>query len=467
MARTRRIDRRTALKGLGALAASPLLARCGGAPEAPPLHTRIDTVVFLMLENRSFDHYLGALSLEEGRTDVDGLTAGMSNPDLEGRPVLVAPADASCVLDPGHNWNASRRQFNDGRNDGFVREHVTRYGMSEAHRVMGYHGRAELPAFYGLADHYTICQRWFSSVMAGTWPNRFYSLSGQSGGVKTNDRDVRYAFPAIYDRLERAGVSWGVYYGNVSFSWLYDKTYDPERFYTHERFFEDAAAGTLPNFTMLEPLYGRNDDHPPEHPLAAQVLVASIYQALARSPQWDRLLFVVSYDEHGGFFDHVPPPKAKDALASQGFDQLGFRVPSLAIGPYVRERHVCSTVYDHTSVLAFVNRLFGLSPLTERVEAATSLEELLDAERLVAGAPRAAPALPIIEADEEVIYAPECRYQVGLARPIITGQPELEDFLELHPGRFADRRHLTSKLYDDFLRHAEKSGVLALRSSGW
>ncbi len=141
MSNKRSIDRRTALKGLGASLGLPLLKGCGPDVPAPPvtfeaLRERIDTVVILMMENRSFDHVLGALSLEEGRTDIDGLTALHANPDQDGNPVVVFPATIDCLSDPPHSWSSSHRQFNDGANDGFVTEMGAR-NSDVAEHVMG------------------------------------------------------------------------------------------------------------------------------------------------------------------------------------------------------------------------------------------------------------------------------------------------------------------------------------------
>lgn len=465
-----RFDRRTALRtfgaGLGAVAAGGALVGCG--QKARPISETIDTVVVLMMENRTFDHYFGALKLVEGRSDIDGLDATMSNPRSTGEPVLVHRADKSCVVDLPHGWNRSHLQWGEGKNDGFVREYEDDAGPDGAHRAMGYLDREMLPASYALADEYVVCQRWFASLMTSTWPNRFYSLAAQNGGVRTNDKETTYDFLTIYDRLKLAGRSYGIYYGNISFSLLLARDYPRSNFHEMEQFFDDAEAGTLPNFTVIEPIYGRTDDHPPAHPLAGQVLISSVYDALARSPQWGRTLFVINYDEHGGFYDHVAPPKAPDAFAADGFDQLGFRVPALAIGPYVQTRLASNTVFDHTSTLKTVEELFGMSPLTERDAAANSLTGLLDSARVEDETPRPATALPQIIADEAEIFAPECLSTIGLARGPVseTGQLELERFYNERPElAWADRRRSTAKSYDALLRRAEKRGLLKIRTS--
>ena len=454
-----RFDRRTALKGLGGLALSPLTVGCG--PQARPLSDAIDTVVVLMMENRSFDHYLGALRLE-GRTDVNGLDLSMSNPDREGRPVHVHLADQSCVADPPHSWRTSRRQWADGTNQGFVTTHAEGAGDDEGRRAMGYFDRSGLPAFYAFADHYAIADNWYASVLSSTWPNRLYSLAGQNGGYRGNEFEGDYSFANLLDRLEAADISWATYFGNLSFSWLFPRFYPEESFRPLERFFDDADAGTLPAFTMVEPVYGRSDDHPPAHPLAGQVMMASVYEALARSPQWDRCLFIITYDEHGGFFDHVPPPKAADDRADEGFDQLGFRVPSAVIGPYVKAGVASHTLYDHTSILAFVQRLWGLRPLTARDANANDLTDMLDTGRLEAVAPRTPAPSPTVVADEAEIYAPECVHSIGgfFTAPPTSGQAELER-LARERGLDVDRE--TSKSYEALLAHARGRGLLLPR----
>ncbi len=417
-----KLTRRDALKGLGAAALAPLgaglvtsgSASCGGGPLVLPakVSDRIDTVVVLMMENRSFDHYFGARSLVEGR-DCDGLYAGLSNARSDGTLVKPARADAFCVADPSHGWSASHRQFADGTNAGFVSEHEARHGEGEAHRAMGFFLREDLPTSYALADHYTLCDRWFASVMGPTWPNRYYSLLCTSLGNRSNDI-IAEPLPPIFERVYRAGKSFGIYYGNMPFAILSPALSldDPELVYL-EQFFDDAHKGTLPNLCWIDPLYGKNDDHPPAHPKAGQVLINSIYQALAESPQWERCLFIVTYDEHGGFYDHVAPPLTSDDFASEGFDQLGFRVPSMLIGPYVKEGHVSRTVYDHTSIYRTLSHLWGMAPLSTRDQNASPIWDALDDERLLRADARAPVSLaPVIASDEE-IYAAGCVTDLG------------------------------------------------------
>ena len=476
------LDRRTLLQAAGAQALLGGLAACG--PDRAPadldsaapdpsldlegwelISARIDTVVIIMMENRSFDHFLGARLLEERDDRIDGLTGEESNPHPDGGDVPVFRSDDFCVEDPPHSWNASHDQFNDGANDGFVSEFHDR-DPAAAREAMGYFGRDTLSAFYGLADHYAVCDRWFSSVMSSTWPNRFYSHCAQNGGVTGNSWSSDPT-PSIYPTLEASGVSWACYYGNAPFMLILpDIVPEGGHLQGYEAFFEAAEAGTLPNVVLVDPIFGRADDHPPAHPVAGQVFISTIYDALARSPQWDRMLVLITYDEHGGFYDHVAPPKAADDRAADGFDQLGFRVPTLAVGPWVKRDHVSHVVRDHASILAFIEARFGVEPLTARDAAADPLDELLDVDRMRSGVPAEPATLDPIEADEAELYAEECLYLVrpGPRDPYVTRQPELEAVLDARiAGTGLDRRDQTDRVWGDLLGRAEARGLLRRR----
>jgi phospholipase C len=425
---TRGVSRRDALRSIGALAGAAagarLLGGCSGGPRG-----RISTVVVLMMENRSYDHYLGSRSMIEGLPG-DGLLPGMSNPDAEGVLHPVYRESVDCVADPPHGWTASRRQWAEGRNDGFLQAYQRSHPGAPPH-VMGWFGREELPALHGLADAYSSCDRWFSSVLGPTWPNRLYLLCGQSEGIMSNTLPEagKFTCPTILDRLDDAGVEWAYYYGDAPFLAALERV-PAERMLLFPRFLSDAAAGKLPPVVFVDPSFTRNDDHPPHHPLLGQQLIASVHAALAASPHWNELLLVVTYDEHGGFFDHVPPPKAPDERAAAGFDQLGFRVPAIVAGPYARRGHVSSTLHDHTSVLAEIERVFDLEPLTVRDAAAADLSDCLDLD----AAPAPPAAIPAVEVDESIID----RSCLNLGKPT-----ELE--LALDAGLLGPRRELDGR----------------------
>jgi phospholipase C len=449
------LRRRDLLKGAGAAAA--LGPACATQPTRD--WQPIEHIVVLMMENRSFDHVLGSLTLLEGRDDVDGLLASHANPGPSG-PIPVHPATSWCVGDPPHSWTSSRVQFAGGTNQGFVQAYVDRHGADDAAIPMGFYTRRELPISYALADAYTICDQWFCSLLTSTWPNRLYSLGGQSEGMPHNDfpgGGFTYNMRTIFDQLDEAGVSWGSYYSAAPFLWTFERFRNRDELRLIEEFFEDCRDGTLPAVSWIDPAWAVNDDHPPAHPQMGQLLIASIHAALAASPAWDRTLLLITYDENGGFYDHVPPPKAVDERASEGFDQLGFRVPTFAIGPWVRRGHTSKLLYDHTSALTLIQDRFGLGPLTERNAAANGLEDVLDWSRLFLGQPAEPTTLPVLEFSEEQILT-QCQ-----GGPGSTGQPELEALLDATaaPARI-DRRAAQESLARFFLEEGERLGACKL-----
>jgi len=477
-----RLTRRQAVKGLSAASAAALLPvtqGCdpganpdidGGPVDVDPADV-IDTIVVVMMENRSFDHTYGGMVLDEGVTGLDGLTPEMRNALADGTEIapFATPNEALCVADPPHGWPASHRQWADGAMTGFVTEHEARHGAAIAPMAMSYLTREQQPVTYALSETGALCTRWFSSVMGPTWPNRFYALAGTSDGNQGNST-IEKELPTVFERVWRSGRTYGNYYGNFPFSALNARLSlgDPEFQYL-EQFYVDAEQGNLPNLTWIDPIYGRNDDHPPAHPLAGQVLLASIYDALKNSPQWERCMFIVTYDEHGGFFDHVPPPTTEDDFADEGFDQLGFRVPTFVAGPWVKPG-ADATDYDHTSIYATLAELWDLEPLTARDAAANSFSHLFDTEAMAAQTPHAPVELPVIEASDDELYAPECLVLSDiLGSPLqlgaLTGQPELEAFAKLrHGSDVKNRIGATKEVYRDFLQFTRSQGVWRPRS---
>lgn len=400
------MHRRDALKSIGVLAgagaAARLLPACGDDDDPGP--SGITTYVVLMMENRSYDHLLGARKLLEGRPG-DGLLASMSNPALDGRPVAPYPATftTGCVPDPPHGWGAAHESFAAGAMNGFVHAHQARYQLG-ANDPMQYLTREMVPVSWALADAYASCDRWFCSVMGPTWPNRMYWMSGTSQGIRSNQIPVQgFSWDHIFARLDAAGVPWRYYYGNIPVVSLIEGYAPGDRMRRFDDFFSDARDGTLPPVVYIDPSFFGNDDHPPLHPLLGQQLISSIYIALATSPQWKNCMFLVTYDENGGFFDHVPPPTSPDAHAADGFDQLGFRVPTIAAGPYVKSGYVSSVPSDHTSVLRHFEKMFSLAPLTMRSSAASDLSDLIDGERLAAGDWASPADIPSVEVDYSAI----------------------------------------------------------------
>jgi phospholipase C len=420
------MNRRQAIKTIGGLAGmagvSKFLPACGGSDDDP---VGITTYVYLMLENRTYDHMFGARSWKEGKPG-DGLRDGITQLDANNMPQsLYQPMNLAaqmCVSnDPDHSWGGSRGQWNNGANDGFLKVHQADY--PGAVEPLQYLTRKEQPISWALADAYTSCDKWHASLMGPTLPNRFYWHAGTSAGYRTNavgtNNDRPLDVDTIYHRLQQKNIPWRYYYGNLPVISIANSRLTAARQFTNEyiaesvknfgdsefaegQFFKDAKEGKLPPVSYIDPAFYVNDDHPPTHPILAQALIASVYTALATSPQWKNCMLVITYDEHGGFYDHVAPPNlpasaddtamrfpldeagATTAGANE-FTQLGFRVPAMVIGPYVKQGYVSSVQYDHTSALKHLQNHFELDPLTARIDAATDLTDCIDMDRLQRG----------------------------------------------------------------------------------
>lgn len=358
-----------------------------GGLDATAAFQEIDTFVILCLSGRSFDHYLGSLSLEG--MAVDGLTGAETNPDAAGDPTAVFRLDDATPAAPPDDWGAAHAQWNDGANDGFVTAHA---GPDED-QVMGYYERDQLPALYALADVGAVCDRYFSSVMGPMWPNRCFLHAAGSDGQMSDQPVV--GLPTLWDRLADDGVAHANYFHDIA--WRTAGMLAPagdSDFLPIDDFFTSAASGTLPRVSVIDPAFltEPNDDRAPHHIVLGQALLAAVVTALGQSPQWDRCLFVVTYDNHGGFYDHVPPPLTTDDRPE--FEQLGFRVPTVVVGPTVKRGCAVSTQYDHVSLLSTLTRRFDLTPLNDRVSATNDLRDCIHPDFL--GDPQPAPTMPVI-----------------------------------------------------------------------
>ncbi|CAN0854762.1 Non-specific phospholipase C1 [Linum grandiflorum] len=359
----------------------------------------IKTIVVLVMENRSFDHMLGWL--KSTRPDIDGLTGTESNkisaadPDS---PAVFVSDDAIFVdSDPGHSFQAIREQIfgsNDSRRNpapmnGFVQQ---AYNMSEsmAKTVMSGFHPSRIPVFAELANEFAVFDRWFASVPASTQPNRFFVHSATSHGATSNVRkDLIRGFPqkTIFDSLDENGLSFGIYYQSIPATLFFSSLRKLKFIFNfHDyslKFKSHAMEGKLPNYAVIEqrwydvPFGLANDDHPSHDVSEGQKFVKEVYEILRASPQWKEMALLITYDEHGGFYDHVPTPVAgvpsPDGIVGPDpfyfrFDRLGVRVPTFLISPWIDRMTVIhepngptpTSQFEHSSIPATVKKLFNL-----------------------------------------------------------------------------------------------------------
>ncbi|MRG95390.1 alkaline phosphatase family protein [Polyangium spumosum] len=472
------VSRRVALQGLGAgIGAAALGGGCApgpdrcetgpaspdvvpdfdahGAPTAKRLLAGIDTFVVLMLENRSFDHFFGALALDPdypARDAVDGLLGDETNEDDEGNVIAMHRPEVACEHHgPLHSWDAAHQAFAEGKNDGFVRANIgSALRQSDA---MTYHDRSQIPLFYALADQYVVCDRWFSSVLGPTWPNRFFLHAATSNGLTTND-PITDGPATLWEKLGKGCWSAKAYTAGPAL-WYHAGFRgrplggnEPMVSARIEAFFQEARAGNLPNFCLIDPDFWSSDLHPPHSLALGEALLGSIVRSMQESPQWGRSLLLVTFDEYGGFYDHVPPPTTVDPRPA--FRQLGFRVPSLVIGPSVRRGEVVSTVLEHVSIASTLATRFGIESLGPRMDATADLSSCIDPAR-VGFPPGPMGKLPRIELDRRRVEAVSFRFtsQPGIDAAIRAGAIGLD--------RIDTRSH--EERLGSLLRHAEELEV--------
>ncbi|KAK7305385.1 hypothetical protein VNO77_43290 [Canavalia gladiata] len=366
----------------------------------------IKTVVVIVMENRSFDHVLGWL--KSTRPDIDGLTGSESNRIFASdpsSPEIPVTDDALFIdSDPGHSFQAIREQIfgsNDTANpplmNGFAQQAESMVnGMAKT--VMSGFKPEILPVYTQLANHYGLFDKWFASVPASTQPNRFYVHSATSHGAMSNVRkDLIHGFPqkTIFDSLDENGLTFGIYYQNIPATLFFKslrKLKNAVKFHNYGlKFKKHAEKGKLPNYVVVEQRYfdvellPANDDHPSHDVAVGQMFVKEVYEVLRKSPQWNEMAVLITYDEHGGFYDHVPTP-VKGVPNPDGiigpdpyyfrFDRLGVRVPTFLISPWIDKGTVIHEAdgptpysqYEHSSIPATVKKLFNLKSnfLTKR-----------------------------------------------------------------------------------------------------
>jgi phospholipase C len=340
------------------------------APLPSPEASEIDHIVVVMMENRSFDHYLGWLP------GADGKQAGLTYVDRYGAPhrtYHLQDTQGCQHPDPDHSFEGGRVEYNNGACDGWLRA-----GENDEFAI-GYYLPEDLAFYANAAPYWTACDRYFSAIMAETYPNRFYQHAAQTDRI--HNSTTISTLPTIWDRLAAAGLRGRYYFYDTPFTALWGTKY-LDISAPYGQFLADCAAGNLPELAFVDPKFVDEDtgtsadDHPHADIRAGQSFLNQVYDAVTSGPEWSRTLLVINYDEWGGFFDHVPPTVAADANPDWGL--RGFRVPCLVISPRARRGYVAHDVYDHTSVLKTVEWRWNLAPLTPRDSAARNIAEVLD-----------------------------------------------------------------------------------------
>ena len=329
------------------------------------------------MENRSFDHLLGWLP------GADVRPAGLAYPDKNGvmHPILSLTGNyQGCDHpDPDHSYAGGRIEYNQGACTGWL------LAGSNDDYAIGYYLQSDVPFLGSAAPAWTTCDRYFASIMAGTFANRIYQHAAQTDRLDNSLLPIS-TLPTIWDRLADHDVSGRYYFSDFPFLALWGSKYlDISR--PTSQFFADCQAGTLPAVSFVEPrFFGEaqglsNDYHPHSDIRKGEAFLNSVYEAVISSPNWNNTILVINFDEWGGFFDHVAPPvaaipSADAALGSDGL--IGFRVPAVVVSPWSPRGTVDHDTYDHTSVLKMIEWRWNLRPLTVRDANANNLAEVLD-----------------------------------------------------------------------------------------
>ncbi len=412
-----RSEAATVLRHPGSLPNPELAA--GTVDEGMPF----DHIVVVMMENHSFDNVLGALP-RFGQSAADGLSfdatgeATNSNPGARGTPQLVRSFPFSSTAQATHvsqTWNATHQQINGGAMDGFVQSVAST-------QPMGYYPPEVLPFAYSLARTFTVANRWFCSAPCQTIPNRRFLLAGTAyGSIATDVPTLLDGSPpngTIFDRLNAHGIGWHNYFTDLPGTVVIPSIIEnhPTHLRPIDAFFHDCAAGTLPSVSFVDPEAGLlsfaaaqlqrlpllegaaerlakrgGSEEDPQDLYYGEAWAHRVVEAILNSPAWPRTLLIYVYDEHGGYYDHVPPPAAipPDSIEPGlseidlpgGYDLYGPRVPAVVVSPYSRPNAVTDVVHDHTSVLATIEAKWNLPALTYRDANAATVMDFLDTSR--------------------------------------------------------------------------------------
>jgi phospholipase C len=387
-------------------------------------------IVLLMMENHSFDNIWGMLGRGDGfKLNSSGYPIA-SNPYGDGRIQHAFHMPTTCQLRnrPSQEWLAAHNAYNNGTLDGFVSTPISSTGTLRVGGVaMGYWTGEDLPFMYDLGTKFPIADRWFSSLLGQTFPNRQYLIAGTSRGLTDDTWRFLTSIPpsgTIFNLLDKHGISWRNYVSKFptgATPELYPISDTVTEIIHHssvEQFFADAGAGTLPQFSFVDPDYNNQSEEPPQNIVLGEAFTSDVIQALGSSPLWNKTLFILNYDEWGGYYDHVSPPPAlkpddvppmvaHGEYVYEGFARYGFRVPAVVVSPYAKKNHVSHMVYDHTSVLALLERKYNLPALTLRDANANDMLDFLDLDALAKSQPTF-PKLPRLAAPGNTTKALSC-----------------------------------------------------------
>jgi phospholipase C len=372
-------------------------------PDLTPELANIDHIILVMMENHSYDNYFGMLPQQPGR-HVDGFTLGAGGKPVnsqvapDGSVVTAFPAGTPCQGSVSQSWIASHEAWDQGAMDGFLR------GSSSW--AMAYWDGGTLPFYYWLAAHFPVCDRYFCSTLCQTYPNRVFSMAASACGLTSTATPPPTVTPPnghIFDLLDRFGIPWIDFYTELPTPGLFGAAYVAAREGTNfvgptgspqatvAAFKARMLAGTLPAYVLLEPDYQWGSEENPQDIQVGETFVSEVVEALMSVPEvWQRSLLLFTYDEHGGYYDHVAPPTALapgdglDPVLPAGvsdygdkYTVLGMRVPTVVVSPWAKPGFASHTVYDHTSLLATLERKWNLPALTYRDANANHLGDCL------------------------------------------------------------------------------------------
>jgi phospholipase C len=361
----------------------------------------IEHVIVLMLENRSFDHMLGYLKNGHELSGDEFNRIDPSDPNSE-KVYVNKNSDYINDIKPSHDFvDVEKQMFGKAGQviepapmNGFIYDYIetSKSDIETGKKIMECFDPAKLPALTTLAQEFCLCDNWFSSVPGPTWVNRFFAHAATSDGIIEDNAEHDYNMKTIYDSLSENGLSWNIYYSDIPQSIILQHLWDKlGHFKRFEKYHEDIEKGELATYTFIEPRFidfhewKSNDEHPPHDVKMGEYLIAEVYDPLRSSPYWEKSLLVVLYDEHGGFFDRVPPvkrvpnPDGKNSTnPAFDFTRLGLRVPAVLVSPLIEKGQLDSTIYEHASLPATIKTLFNLPEgLTARDKAANTFEKNL------------------------------------------------------------------------------------------